>query len=355
MSIFKKHAFGLDIGDSTLKLVNLNSRKEIVSYNLMHLQNGWIDKGVVKDKPNVIKAIRELVAGVKGRPIQTKNVVACLPEPKTFIKIFELPSAVKKTEINDLVLEQIPINFPLRWDEVYMDWKVINWKRREEENLKVLVGVSPRGVVAQYVDMLQNAGLAVSGLQVEATAIVNALHKDVSDRKAKKHGEYPAEMYIDLGYNRSSIIVTENGVIQFSLSLKNATKNLYTALAKKAGGDVQAVRKKIMACGMDKSKCPSEFMDLQKHYLLISKEIAKALKFYNQISGKKEFKLILTGGTALTSKLPEFFTEKLGIQTELGNPFTNIRFKKTESRQRPEQWNVFASAIGLAITGMSKS
>ena len=97
MKIIKKNAFGLDIGDTVLKLVYLNNKREVISRNSMSIPEGLIEKGVIMQKPEVEKAIRKLIKEVKGKKIQTKNVVACLPEPQTYIKIFELPAATKPT------------------------------------------------------------------------------------------------------------------------------------------------------------------------------------------------------------------------------------------------------------------
>ncbi len=109
-----KNIFGLDVSDRTLRLAQLkrNGKKLIISsYNEISIPAGIIECGEIKKENNLIELIDKLIKTTNGGKITTKEVIAVLPETKTFIKVVEITS-VTEEELPGLIKEEIKNHIP---------------------------------------------------------------------------------------------------------------------------------------------------------------------------------------------------------------------------------------------------
>jgi len=117
---------GLDISDLSLKLVQLNKigdKIKIQAVGRTELEPGLIKNGVIRNKVKVIKAINKLLANPNIGKISSNEVVACLPEEKTFIKLIEIKKSLN--DINEKIETEIEKHIPLPIDKIYYDWQII--------------------------------------------------------------------------------------------------------------------------------------------------------------------------------------------------------------------------------------
>lgn len=341
-----KNAFGLDIGDTSLKLVWLNNRKYIKAYNEISLEPGLIEKSVIEEKGKVIAAIKKLISTARGDKIKTRRVIACLPEPKTFIKVIEAPVDIRKSETEEFVLDKIHHFFPLTTEEIYSDWQIFS--ERKGSLKKIIVGAAPKEISDSYFNLLSEAGLLVQELQIEAVAITNAL---ISEMKDKKEQEHP-KIILDLGANRSSLILFDQGAIQFSISIPVSGIEMTNEIASKMRLSFYEAEKKKISSGLRDAASPV-YKIIEKNLRLVVKEINRAVKFYSREGGGVVREIILCGGVAGMKKLSEYFSSKTNFKVSFGNPFANI---KPLERQKIKFSNPlsFTTAIGLALGGLRK-
>ncbi len=94
------NAFGLDIGDLSIKLVRLSPRQSwrgrpyfvVAEARSLQLPPGAIVNGEIQ-QPEMVRHKLLLLLGKEGtrKTIKHPWVVSSLPEPKTFLKLIELP------------------------------------------------------------------------------------------------------------------------------------------------------------------------------------------------------------------------------------------------------------------------
>ena len=77
----------------------------------------------------------------------------------------------------------------------------------------------------------------------------------------------------------------------------------------------------------------------------ITNEIRYVLNLYqNQGTGRSIEKLILGGGSAFLTNLPEYFTKLLNIQTYIGDPW-----RVSYPIELKPVWNEIGSRFGVAV------
>lgn len=345
-----KNSFGLDISDTSLKLAWLDGQGYLKAWNEIEVPSGLIDKGVVKDKNKVSKIIQKLVATAHGKKIKTKKVVACLPESKTFIKIIEIPSTMEGTKASNFILEGIQQYFPLKAEEIYIDWQPVGSEEPEEDLAEVMVGVAPRKIVEDYLEILAGAGLQTESLQIEAGAIANSLMPE--ETSGAREGS--PKIILDLGANRSSLILYNNDAIQFSISIPVSGSGMTEDISKSLKISPDEAEKRKIKSGLEDEKS-KEYKIIEEDFSIIVKEIKQALKFEGRRDSEEVKELIICGGVSETKKLPEYLAAKTKLKITLGNPFINIKPERKQHLKLSGSPVAFTTAIGLALAGAKSS
>jgi len=169
--------FGLDISDLSLKIVRLKLRGEkydLITFEHKILAPGIIQGGEVKDKEKLALAIKDLVH--KTPSLDTKYVIASLPEEKSFLRVVKFPKMSKK-EIQKAVLFEAENYIPFSLDKVYFDSQVIPSSEKNADSLEVLMVALLKKIVDPYVEVLKKAGLIPLSLETESQAATKALIK----------------------------------------------------------------------------------------------------------------------------------------------------------------------------------
>lgn len=376
--------FGLDISDLSLKLVALektglsglkprdNGRAKIASYNSTPVPPGFFENGEIKKPDKIISLIHKIINETRGKKISTTQVISVLPETKTFIKLIEIIPSPEK-DLSRMISEEMENHVPLPIDELYLDWQKISSSREEKKSgkMKILVAAAPKYIVDDYTNLLTKANLKPIALEIESVAITRCLTKQNYHR-----GESPppdaALMFIDLGATRTSLIVYDKEVIQFTSSIPFSGLEITKTIAEKLKISQEQAEKSKITCGLNLKKCQGVLRKILT--LNITETISKiedALNFYkdNFPGGNPVKRILLCGGGAYFENLDQILTEKLGLLVELGNPLINIEksistknilyspiLKKTHktSIQIPSKETLsYTTAVGLALRGLS--
>jgi len=315
---YSQTAFGLDISDLSLKLIQLRKvRNEIKLHasNEMLVPAGYIVSGVIKNPKEVIALIQKIIKTSIGNKISTSNVVVSLPETKTFIKLIEIPQ-VENKKIFETVEQEISRHIPLIKDEMYFDWQVIKkTTEKDEKRIQILVGATPKNIVDSYVDLLKRAGLTPKIFEIEACAIVRNL--------IKKENNEP-RIILDLGASRSSLIICNNGTIQFSISMHFSGEKLTQQIASKLEISLEEAERAKKICGVDKEKCQAIPREILFEYLFeLSEEIKTILSFYKtHFSFNGVFKeMILCGGGSNLIGLDVYLSDQFDIKVKKEIPW----------------------------------
>jgi len=349
----KYEAFGLDINDLSLKIVKLKKKHKgfvLDSFSEVDITPGIIEDGVVKDETALVKIIKYALSTIKGKRLNTKYVVASLPEEKSFLQVIQMPK-MNEEELRLAVPFEAENYIPLPIEEVYLDFQVISPIKDYLNHFEVLIVAMPKKVVDSYVSCIKKAGLIPIALEVESEAIVRAL--------IKKETNLSPLILIDLGEDNTDFIVFSGNSIRFTCSIPTASRSLTQAISESLKVNFNKAEKLKMDYGLvgKKNNIIAQRVSQIITPILedIVRQIKKYISFYRDHSsyeyllpnGKIE-KILLCGGGAELKGLIDFMSKHLDIPVEIGDPFVNLLLRKKESIIKKDKTS-FTTAIGLAL------
>jgi len=357
----KPKTFGLDISNSSLKIIKLKRKRRgftLASFGEQKIKPGVIEDGEVRDEDALAELIKAGMSKVKGERLDTKHVICSLPEEKSFLQVIQMPK-IKKKDLEKAVLYEAENHIPLPIDEVYLDSQFIPPIYNHLDHSDVLVVAFPKKVIDPYVSSLKKAGLEPKVLELESTAVARALVK-------KGITTYNISL-IDIGEAESSLIVFAGYSLRLTSALLTSSQKFTEAIAKELKVSLEEAEKLKLKHGL-KNKGAQGKKVLEALTPVIDElvdEIKKRLNFYRthdfhehlppDHKGMKE--IILCGGGANLEKLTEFLSERLKIPVRLGNPWINIlpEPQKEVSRLPHNESLRYTAALGLALRGAKEN
>jgi len=161
---------------------------------------------------------------------------------------------------------------------------------------------------------------------------------------------------VDLGAFRSSLIMVEEGNLQFTSNIAISGNSFTESIARSLGvssAKAEEVKKKV---GISNT---AEYPNIKTALLPVlnnlSEEIKNILKFHSEHSEKQVSKVVLMGGSSKLKNLAEFLGPQLsdaGVsQVLLANPWEKLTDLKTPPMDALDSLG-FVTAIGLAERGM---
>ncbi len=347
MPLFDKEekAFGLDISDTSLRLVQLEKktkRTQVQLYNELTLPKDCIRSGEIIDSKTFSENFNKLVKTKLGHGTLSREVICSLPESKTFLKFIEFP-ACPEDQLKDKIQEILPQHLPMAIEDVYLDCQIMS---QDAISIKVLVAASSKPIVDSYVKILDSTGFIPVTLELEAVAITRLI--------VENNNNLEPQIIIDIGANRTGIFLCDNGIIKFTIGLPISGNKINELIQKTLGLDLEKSEQAKIACGLDRNKCHGaleEIFSATVSELIAS--IEKVMAFYqNDFSNPSKIaKIVLCGGGANMLDLNSAIAKKLNLKVEISNPWKNI-VNPNSSYFTPQKSQSFVTALGLGLRGI---
>jgi len=333
---------GIDIGDSSLKMVELRKKnRKIYLSNYAFSENvSEVNFTKIDDVNYLAKAILKVKddAGIMGG-----RVTASLPTFAVFSSIINIGSVDKKN-LAEAVSQEAKKVIPLPLEEMILDWKVVpdaNGKTANKGNMRVFLTGSPKKLVRKYIDVFKKAKLNLASLETETFSLVRSL---VGDDKS-------TVMIVEIGANSTDLSIVKESIPVLNRSLSVCAATVTKVLAEKMGiSYAQAEQFKLdLSVTLNQNSAEELPQLIIKTLEPIVTEMQYMLDFFrSQNSGGVE-KIILSGGGALLLNLTEYFSKRLNIQVIIGDPWNRVNYSPELKPILSEIGPKLAVAIGLAM------
>ncbi len=345
-----KKALGLDISDLILRAALLKGQgrsSSFEAYSQTAVTEGLIKNGEIIDPAALTEIIKKMFSKTNYGHFSTKQVVASLPERKSFTKVIEVPP-VESQQLEDTIKWEASQHIPYANDEIYINWRIIK-TGGVSDSIRVLVCAIPKNIADSYTNVLESADLKPIALVIESFAIANALIPEKEENNT-------TALIIDLGLRRSTFFVFDQGAVTFSASSKNVSGAAMTKMVseKLKLSQNQAEDAKRL-CGLDPNRGRAAIPKILMPYIdQIGKQITKMTEYYQKISpgAQKINSVILVGGGANLRNIGPELSKRTNLRVYLGNPWIKLdqlkRNKIIPSRQHLSQFTV----LGLSLMGM---
>ena len=324
------YPIGLDISGLSLKLVQLNKVRDKITIQAMgkiSLPPGLIDNGEIKDKEKVIELIKKLIANPKYGKVSSEEVIACLPETKTFIKLIEV--AKTPNPVSKIIESEIEKHIPMSVNEIFYDWQIIE---EHSDKQLILIGAAPQDIVNQYTALLDEAKLSTVALEIEPISLCRSL---LNEEIPKFKGQTDNKNYgiIDVGAKRTNMTVYSKNTILFTASMPISGKGITDSIAKVLDIKTNQAEKAKIICGLDETRAQGIIKNILSDMIeKLIKKIKEAINFYNDHYYDRGpiNQILLCGGGANIKNLDKIIGQAIAIKVNPGDALINL----TEEREK---------------------
>ncbi|MEK7453008.1 MAG: type IV pilus assembly protein PilM [Patescibacteria group bacterium] len=354
----EQQSFGLDISDRSVKFIQLKKVKDgldITAFGSKDIPDGIISDGEIKNEDVLVDIIKDVLRNPKKGKLTTKNVIFSMPEEHSFLRVLQLPN-MNYSETAEAIKWETEQNIPLSVDEVYFDWQIIESSQNiKKDHQDIFISAIPKVVADPYISVLKKIGLISVAMEPESISVVRSVVKDLRTNLPL--------LIIDIGATTTSFVIFHGNVPVFSSSSKVAGRKMIDTLIKNLSIDEKEALRLFYDVGFDRTIDGSDKVS-EMLIPLFDNIIAQAegyIEFYgshsvgDDIAKKKNFeKIILSGGVANLYGASGYIATKLGIKTEIANPWINIL--KSPLREIPDlsysKSLGYTTALGLALRGV---
>lgn len=346
----KPKNIGIDIGTSSIKIVELDKkggRFSLVNYGMFEIKAAnsaaegseeWQSILKMPDK-QISEGIKELM---KKAGIRASDAIASIPSFSTFATVIQMPYVS-----NDDLARALPFEakkyIPIPLDEVVLDWSIVgvlDGKGEEQPStVEVFLAAVPKDETARYQNIMKNAGLRISALELENSALIRSLLGN----------DLGSAVIVNIGGRSTSIIIADKGYERMSHNYEIGGFEITKAISQSLNISLEKAEELKRKFGLKKTE---ENIINDAMISLINMmvfETQKTIATYEESKKEKVENIILVGGLANMPEFGNYFGEKLGRQVIVGNPFSRIMYPEELTPIIPELKSTLSIAIGLAM------
>jgi type IV pilus assembly protein PilM len=349
-----KKLVGLKIGASQIAAATVanNGHAEVVQLARHALEPGIVSAGELREPDALADALREFF---KEHKLPKKGVRLGIATNRIGVRTLEISGIHDPKQLANAIKFRAQEALPIPIDEAVLDYQVLG----EETNgdgepvRKILLVLAYRDLIDRYVGACRKAGIVLSGIDLEAFALLRALAAPPED-------EAPAEaalVAVTIGHDRTTFAVSNGRVCEFTRVLDWGGHALSVALARALERTPSEVEDVKHALTLDGNEVPEGLTPeqaaaardaLRKQVQSFARELVSSLQFYQNQPGSLGIgEIIITGGTAHLAGLADELQRLIGVRVRVGDPL--VRVKLSKKFKEPEQLGSLAVAIGLGI------
>jgi type IV pilus assembly protein PilM len=339
----KKEVIGIDIGSSSVKLIQLKDLKgtyQLLNAGVVPLPPEAIVDNTLMDISSIVSAVKNLVTSLG---VKVKDVACSISGNSVIIRKITLP-VMPAEELEDQITWEAEQYIPFDINDVNMDFQILSPDSIDPSKMIVLLVASKRDIINDYVAVFNEAGMVLSVVDVDSFAVQNAfeMNHDV--------GSEDVLALVNIGASVMNINVIKAGISLFTRDVQMGG-NLYTEEIQKQLGvsGVEAESMKILAANANNA----ELLEvLTKVNETITQEIRRSLDFYNSTASDDRItKIFVSGGSSKGYNFINSVSEKVGIPVEMINPFAKLKYneKDFDPEYLQEIGPLMAVTVGLAI------
>jgi type IV pilus assembly protein PilM len=339
----KKEVVGIDIGTSSVKVVQLKDNKgsfQLLNAGIYPLPPEAIVDNTLMDSSAIAMVIRNIIASLG---IKVKDVVCSISGNSVIIRKIVLP-AMPQEELEDQISWEAEQYIPFDINDVNMDFQILSPDSNDPSKMNVLLVASKKDIINDYVAVFSEAGMQLSVVDVDSFTVQNAF---------ETNHDYSSEdiiALVNIGASVMNINVIKDGVTLFTRDVQMGG-NLYTEEIQKQMGlsSEDAETGKLLAHESANEPLRKVILKVNE---TITQEIRRSLDFYNSTASDDRISSVfISGGCSKVYNLIDTIAEKIGLPVEKLNPFAKLKYneKDFDPEYLEEIAPFMAVPVGLAI------
>jgi type IV pilus assembly protein PilM len=340
----KKDVIGLDIGCSSIKLVELKEDKK--GYKLQNLAisplpSEAIVDGALMDSVTIIDTIRDLINSSKTK---TKDVVTSVSGHSVIVKKISLPF-MTEAELEESIQWEAERYIPFDINDVNIDFQIYGSTAENPEVMDVVLVAAKKDIINDYVSIIMEAGLNPVIIDIDSFALENMLAINY---------EMPKEETIaiaNVGASITNINIIRNNISAFTRDIFKGGNQITEEIQRQMHMDYEEAEKIKTGAKVDVTSQPIIQNVLKTASESLAVEIGNSLDFFQSTTTyEKISKLYLSGGGSKIKDFDIVLQQQIGIPVEIVNPFKQIEYsgKNFDLEYLREIGPIMAVGVGLA-------
>ena len=343
-----KPLIGLDIGSSAIKLLQLAEAKSgyrLERFGLKPLASEMIVDGTVMDAGRVIETIKELLNEQK---VKLKDVALSISGHSVIVKKINLPT-MTEDELEESIKWEAEQYIPFDINDVNIDFHVMGTTDTKDgqSQLSVLLVAARKDKLNEYTSLVTEAGLNPVIVDVDAFALENMYGVNYEIQE----GEIVALVNIGASVMNINILKSGNSVFTRDISIGG---NRYTEAIQRDLGlsyeDAERAKEAQLAEGVDQEALNNALTAVSAE---ISAEISRSFDYFKTTGAQDQQdhldKILVSGGVAKIKGFVSDLSEKLGLPTEVVNPFRKVEINPKLFNMEFVQEMAPAAAVGVGL------
>jgi type IV pilus assembly protein PilM len=342
----RKSVVGLDIGSSALKAVELRPARngfELVHVAHQNLQSDTIVDGHIIDLNHVSDSINRIW---NEQSIRTQQVATSLSGHAVIVKKILLPS-MSEEELDEQIHWEAEQYIPFDINDVNLYHEIVGHDS-SGQNMDVLLVACKRDKIAQFTQVISQAGKQPVIVDVDAFALQNAYETNYHPSPSQ------TVALLDIGASVMTINIVRGATSVFTRDI-SAGGNQYTDLLQKELNLTFEQAEAIKRGGTIEHQLSEEEVQpaLQSVSEMLALEIQRTLDFFRAtaVDSPAIDRMLIAGGSSKVHQLAEYLSDKFQMPVEQFDSFRSIKFdpKKFDDEYLKELAPNMAVAVGLAV------
>lgn len=314
-----KQAIGLDISQTGIKVMAIDSRRWIVQgYGSIDLDPDEIQNSLdSEDQSYLTDSVKLLLREHLVGELPSNHVAIGLPTQRSFSRTFTLPTKEEK-HLESAVQLEVEQYVPIPMASLYVSYEIIE---RTDKQISVIMSAMPKQLIDTALNVARSAGLRPVMVEPSINAVARVLEA-TEDAKL-------TTLIIDIGQANTDIAILDEGAIRISGGLDVGGNTFTLKIAKKLDIPLDSAHQMKVLHGLDPGQHQSKLSraldgSLQK----ITGDVRKIIRYYTErIDNEHKIEQVLIVGAG--SNVPgigDYFTNDLIMPVRVAAPWQKLDF-----------------------------
>ena len=342
----KNNLIGLDIGSSSVKLVELKKISrgfQLLNFGISPIHPEAIIDGAIMDSQAVVSAIKSLLEATR---IRSKAVATSISGNSVIIKKIMLPQMTEE-ELEESIQWEAEQYIPFNITDVNLDFNVLRRSEADQAQMEVLLVAVKKEMIEDYSSVIVEVGLKPVIIDVSSFAVQNMyeMNYDV--------GEDECVVAVNVGANVMNINIFKRGISIFTRDVAFGGNQFNEEFQKRFNISYQEAEPLKLGGTISKEVSTEERNEIMEAVTRsLVGEAQRSLEFFSATSGEEKIdKIALCGGCAKLKDITVEIEDQIGIPAEVVNPFKRIMFNESDfnTEYLQEMAPLAGVGVGLAL------
>jgi type IV pilus assembly protein PilM len=349
----KQEVVGLKIGASQIaasRVVNNGSAK-LVQLARMPLEAGVVVGGEVRDVPALASALDRFF---KENKLPRRGIRLGLGTNRIGVRALDIEGIEDERQLANAVRYRAHEALSIPLDQAVLDYHVVSETVDESGNIsrRVLLAAAYQDPIDHYVEACRAAKIELSGIDVEAFALLRA----VAPRRDERDGDpVAASVVVSIGHDRSTLAISDGMVCDFMRVLDWGGAKLEAAIARELALTPEEAANLLFSLDLredarveiDQRRVRARAA-LTRELQTLARELIASLQYYQGEPGSLAIsEVLITGGTTNLPGLAEELERLTRVPVRIANPLARVEVSNGMA-ERTDLASM-AVAIGLGV------